>query len=217
MKIELIVPIIVDYLFYGFLESVEANTVLPQRILLIDNTPDQNFRVKSSKVKIDKLHSKTGKVNESWNLGVRHVSPDCDLVGIYNDDVVLNPCFFQRLTETFDWDDRCAVACPNTVPVEQSLKRGRVNRIKMQTREGWCFTIRKRVLDLIPPIPDNELIQFHGDDFFWYHTHERGFFWGKDLGNPIWHYKGISVLATGERLRKRPDFWAWKQIRATMK
>lgn len=212
MKIELVVPIVIDYMFPKFLESVEANMILPQRLILIDNTPN-GIKPKSDKVEIVRLKSKTGKVNESWNLGIKNVSKNCDAVGIYNDDIILNPFFFQRIVETLKWSNSCAVACPNTVKTGQSLKRGRVNLAVMTYREGWCFTIKKRVLDSIPPIPDNVIKTFGGDNWFWEHTHNRGYFWGKDLGNPIWHYKGVSVLQTGERLRKRSDHWGWEQLR----
>lgn len=213
MKIEIIVPIIVDYLFPTFLESVESNNILPQRIILIDNTPN-GFCLNSSKIEITKIKSMTGRVNESWNLGIKNTSPDCDLVGIYNDDIVLNSRFFQRTIEMFEWDSFCAVSCPNTIDWSASLRRGKVNRIKMETREGWCFTIRKQVLDLVPPIPDNKIITFFGDNWFWKYTHNFGYFWGKDLGNTIWHHKGSSVLVTGERSRKRSDLWAWQELKS---
>ena len=216
MKIELIIPVIVDHLFQGFLESVEANTILPQRILLIDNTP-KGIKPKSTKVEIVRLKSKTGMVNESWNLGIKHVSKDCDAVGIYNDDIILNPYFFTRMIETFGWSKMCGVACPETVETAQSLKRGKVNRVVMAEREGWCFTIKKSILDLIPPIPDNVFKTYWGDDWFWNKTQEMGYFWGKDLGNPIWHYKGVSILATGERKSKRPEWLAWQKLRAIIR
>lgn len=214
-KIELIVPIIVPHLFQGFLKSVEENKILPQRILLIDNTA-KGIRPKSSKVEIVRLKSKTGMVNESWNLGIEKISKDCDAVGIYNDDIVLNPFFFTRIIETLKWSEMCGVACPSTVKIGQSLKRGRVNRIVMEEREGWCFTIKKPLLDLIPPIPDTIFQTFWGDNWFWNKTQERGYFWGKDLGNPIWHYKGVSVLATGKRKRKLPEWQAWQKLKATI-
>jgi hypothetical protein len=215
MKIELIVPVIVDHLFQGFLESVEANTILPQRILLIDNTP-KGIKPKSTKVEIVRLKSKTGMVNESWNLGIKRLSKDCEAVGIYNDDIILNPYFFQRTIETLNWSKQCAVACPNTVETTQSLRRGRVNRTGMTEREGWCFTIKKQILDLIPPIPDNVVQTFCGDSWIFEHTQSMGYFWGKDLGNPIWHYKGVSILATGKRKDKKPEWNSWQQLRTTI-
>lgn len=215
MKIELVVPIVINYMFPKFLESVEANSILPQRILLIDNT-DRGFKPKSDKIEIVRLKSKTRKVNESWNLGIKNVSKKCEAVGIYNDDIILNPFFFQRIIETLR-PQQCAVACPNTVDVGQSLKRGKVNNVQMNFREGWCFTIKRKILDSIPPIPDNIIKTFNGDSWFWQHTFERGYIWCKDLGNPIWHYKGVSVLATGERQRKRSDYWGWQQLQSTFR
>lgn len=216
MKIEIIIPIIVDYLFDQLLDSIEANTVLPDRIILIDNTLN-GFYPKDRKIEITRLKSKTGGVNESWNLGIKNVSKDCEAVGIYNDDIVLNPWFFQRTIETLKWDNQCAVACPETIDVTQPLIKSKVRLIRMKRREGWCFTFKKRILDLIPSIPDNLIRTFGGDDFFWRYCYKMGYFWGKDLGNPIWHYKGISVLETGERARKRPEKIAWEQIKITIK
>jgi hypothetical protein len=118
------------------------------------------------------------------------------------------------MIETLQWNNMCAVACPETVETTQSLKRGRVNRVVMEEREGWCFTIKKPVLDLIPPIPDNTFKTYWGDNWIWNKTQEMGFFWAKDLGNPIWHYKGVSVLATGERKSKRPEWLAWQKLKA---
>jgi hypothetical protein len=225
MKIELIVPVIVDYLFQDFLESVEANSILPQRILLIDNTP-QGIRPKSSKVEIVRLKSKSGNVNESWNVGIKHVSKGCEAVGIYNDDIVLNPNFFTRIIETLNWDSRCGVACPETVPVTRSLRKGPSKKIIMQRSKeretqnnicGWCFTIKKPVLDLVPLIPDTVLKTFAGDLWFWEYTHKLGYFWAKDLGNFIRHYVGVSVLATGKRAHKSPDWHSWQTLRAKIR
>lgn len=154
MKIEIIVPVIVDYLFHDLLNSIEKNTVLPDRIILIDNTLG-GFFPKSDCIEITRLKSKSRGVNESWNLGIKNVSKDCEAVGIYNDDIVLNPWFFQRTIETLLWDKNCAVSCPETVEVTVPLDRAKVDRVHMKRREGWCFTIKKQVLDLQPLILDN--------------------------------------------------------------
>jgi hypothetical protein len=212
MKIEIIVPIVQDNLFEGFLRSVEANTILPQRILLIDNTLNRQYQVPGSSIEIVKLHSKSGKVNESWNLGIKNASKNCDAVGIYNDDIFLGKHFFRRITETLGSDDRCGVACPHTVPSDQPLKKLKPYITIMGRREGWCFTIKKQVLDMIPPIPDNIIQIWHGDDFIWKFSHKYGYYWAKDLGNLIHHIGGVSVLSTGSRENKKPEWALWQQL-----
>jgi hypothetical protein len=74
----------------------------------------------------------------------------------------------------------------------------------MKKREGWAFSFQFSLLKAIPPIPD-DLITFCGDDWFWMHTHMKGFRWYKDTGNVVYHKVGAAVKKLGVRYHLRRD------------
>lgn len=213
---EVIVPVVNFELMKLLVESIYANTLLPKKIILIDNSkrpagdifkfvPFNNHTVKGV------YYSKTGLVNESLNLGIDHVSKDCDFVTFLNDDVILSDCFFQRNLELFKNKD-CGVACPFTITSIDEMKNGKAEPKMLRKREGWAFTIRKTLLDGIPPIPCERIATFHGDDWIWYHTVPKGNFWFKDIGNVIYHQVGASVDRLGFKKHKRKERNAFIEI-----
>jgi hypothetical protein len=191
---------------------MQKNTVLPQRVILIDNTGIHGYGPTSDKFQIDVYKSVSGRVNESWNLGVSLVDIQADYVSILNDDVILNKWFFQRVLETFISRKDCGVACPVSVGSLEEMKKGKRRIKKMGKREGFAFTFKKVYLDAIAPIPIHRVETFHGDDWYWYWTNIRGQKWYKDLGNVIFHHVGSSVLPMGFRNVKKRERNEWCKI-----
>ena len=218
MNINVIIPVVQPMLCADLLRSMENNTILPQRVIIVDNTDvelwPEGYHPLSDKFQIDVYKSVNGRVNESWNLGVSLVDITCDYVSILNDDVYLNRWFFQRVLETFDLYKDCGVACPAAVNFMEEFRKGKGKRRikKMGKREGCAFTIKKKYLDAIAPIPTHMIETFHGDDWYWYWTNMKGQKWYQDLGNIIFHHVGSSVLPLGFRAMKKKERNEWEKV-----
>jgi len=216
-KFEVIIPVINVDLMVKLLESVYKNTLLPKRIIIINNS--NNFtgdlfgrsivHYEGLGIDIHTCYSKTGLCNESINLGITELSKDCDYVSILNDDVVLTKQFFQRNLELLQ-DKDCGASCPLTVHSMDELKIGKVDKRVMKRREGWALTIKKEVLDKIPLFPSERIATFHWDDWIWFHTcRDLNLYWLKDRGNMVFHHVGASVAKLGfrdNRKRERREF-----------
>ena len=214
MNINVVIPVVQSHLCDDLLKSMERNTVLPQRVIIIDNTLHGDYCIPPMKFRIDVYHSVRGRVNESWNLGVSLVDITCDYVSILNDDIYLNDWFFQRVLETFKSSSDCGVACPLPVRSMKEFGKGKAKRRikRMGKREGFAFTIKKVYLDAIAPIPTHRIETFHGDDWYWYWTNTSGHLWYRDLGNIVFHHVGSSVLPLGFRKVKKKERNEWKRI-----
>ncbi len=206
--ISIIIPVINLDLLKELLQSISVNTLKPKRVILIDNTKEKKHKIfeqipLSNGFFTEVCYSETGLVNESLNLGREYLSKTCEYAAFLNDDIVLLDCFFQRNLELFKKNENCGVAVPRTVTSIEELKKGKVSPRIINKREGWAFTIRKSLLDDIPPIPCDRIATFHGDDWIWYHTNPKRNYWYKDLGNVIFHHVGSSILKLGFRAHKR--------------
>ena len=215
-KFEVIIPVVNVRLMQKLIDSIHENTLLPERIIIIDNTKfgkDVIFDfIPNNHVVKEVFYSETGLVNESLNLGIKHLSKDCEFVAILNDDIVLLPCFFQRNLEMFIRDEKCGVVVPRTVHSMDEMIKGKVQPQMLRKREGWAMTIRKKLLDDIPPIPCDRIATFHGDDWIWYHTVPNGYYWFKDVGNVIYHQVGASIARLGFKRHKRPEKNEFRKI-----
>jgi len=214
-RFEVIVPVVNLELMRNLIESIHKNTLLPEKIILIDNSKrpvSDIFKFIPLNHVVKVVHySKTGLVNESLNLGRKYISKDCEFVSFLNDDVVLLPCFFQRNLELFE-NKKCGVAVPRTVHSMDKMIKGKVAPRILAKREGWAFTIRKKLLDDIPPIPCKRIATFHGDDWIWYYTSPKGNLWFKDMGNVIYHHIGASVDKLGFKKHKGPERHEFQKI-----
>lgn len=208
-KFEVIIPVINVDLLLNLIESIAINTLLPQKVIIINNTDLTSEQVVGqmpegiySKLNIYMYYSQTGLVNESLNLGIIKLSNDCEYVSFLNDDIVLTDCFFQRNLEVFQ-NKRCGVACPRIVHSMDELQKGKVNVEMMNRREGCAFSIRKELLDKIPPFPDDRIATFHFDDWYWFYLiKEYNMLWFKDIGNVVYHKVGASVDKLGFKKHK---------------
>ena len=216
MKIEVIMPVVQYGLAMDLLFQIDKNTLLPDRVIIIDNTSRLHvWGVDFPQLPVDIYHSTTGRLNESWEIARSKLSPDTDYVTFLNDDIIIGDWFFQRVIETFQANPKYGIVCPNTVDHPDKVLKGKAKYAlgRSGKLEGWAFTIRKDILDKIPPLPWERISTFCGDTFIWDHVKRMGYHWGKDLGNTIYHYVGQSVLKFGYRKLKRPDRNEYEKIK----
>lgn len=212
MKFKVIIPVVNRSLADALLQSMAGNTILPDSVLIIDNSLGKRpFELKADfPADVIDPGTRLG-VNASWNMGIDHTRP-CDYVAILNDDVVLGSRFFERNIQVFEKYPDCGVACPHTVNDPAALDADTSARImRMKKREGWAMSFRWSLLREIPPIPE-DLITFCGDDWFWVHTHMNGLCWMKDTGNVVYHGIGEAVKKLGVRSHLRQDKATFKRL-----
>ena len=218
LKFQVIIPVVNPGLADVLIEETEKNTLLPERVIIIDNSYC-DYKPYSDKFPIYIYHSISGTVNESINLGISKTH-DCDYVSIFNDDIQIAPWFFFRTHLIFKDIPICSVACPNTIvdPKQLPLKESPSQFVQMKKRAGWCVSFRKEILDKVPPIPDTRIRTFYGDDWLWYWTTVFiGKKWFMDMGNMIYHMIGQSTLKLGKRKSKERELLAWREIRKEYK
>jgi GT2 family glycosyltransferase len=212
VKYNVIIPVVNRDLAAALLDSIAANTIIPDNILIIDNSMVCKAFPFDGRLPIEIIDSgKRLGVNASWNLGIREAG-GCDYLAILNDDVILGKHFFESNIEVFRQYKDCGVACPATVHDMAELKRPGAGRIvRMKKREGWAFSFRWSLLKEIPPIPA-EMVTFCGDDWFWVYTRLNGYHWYKDTGNIVYHEVGAAVKKLGVRSHLRRDRTAFEGV-----
>jgi len=229
-KFEVIIPVINSILADVLIKNMEENSLLPKRVIIIDNSSD-HYMPWSDKFLIEIYHSQTGMVNESINLGISKVTKYCDFVSILNDDIQIGPWFFERVARAFKEDPICSVVCPTTFVSpgrnpkvshrrmtlgkngKAPLKEGPFLLHQMSKKQGWSLTFRKKVLDIVPKIPNTRIETFHGDDWFWLWTTKYiGMHWCVDSGNSIYHMIGQSTLKLGKRKDKKKEHNEYMKI-----
>ena len=213
MNIDVIILVVNPKLASYLLRSMERNTLLPREVIIIDNVPRKKpYRFKTDKFLMSYYTSKTQRINESWEVARSKLSKYCDYVSFLSDDILIGNWFFQRVYETFLANSTCGVACPRTCFYVDEVRKGKVDHRVMKKREGCAFTIRKELLDRVPPVPYDKITTFHGDDWMWFHTLKLGYNWMLDVGNPICHFVGISVIKFNLRKLKGIERNAWNGI-----
>lgn len=204
MKYSVIIPVVNRSLASQLLASIATNTIIPDDILIVDNSMSKTAFPHDFDLPLRVIDTKECLgVNASWNLGIRAIG-DCDYVAILNDDVVLGKSFFERNIHVFKTNTDCGAACPGTVFNLSELEEKLSKIILMKKREGWAMSFRWDILKAIPPIPD-DLKTFCGDDWFWLQTGLMGYYWYKDTGNIVYHKVGEAVRALGVRKHLRQD------------
>jgi GT2 family glycosyltransferase len=213
-NIQVIIPVMNTKVFQILANNIVDNIYKPSRIITINNSGEDIPKNPFKEYEIDYTVITPPKplcVNESWNLGISKLLK-CDFVSILNDDIQIPQTFFQNLIQGFKHYPDAGVICPHTVTDKKDGCNITSNEFtKMKHKEGWAFTIRKNILDTIPPIPPN-LKLFFGDDWFWWHVYKKGFLWYKDTSIEIFHHVGLSVrrINIEERtkiIRKERKIW----------
>lgn len=219
MLFQVIIPVVNIGMLDILIGNILNNTILPETIIIINNSSQQIKTSILPTIKFVVINPPAPLfVNESWNLGISKLS-ECDFVSILNDDIEIPTTFFKRIANGFKNFSKAGVICPCTVADRAMIALPtRDSYEKMKKKEGWAFTIRKNLLDTIPPIP-SELKLFFGDDYFWWHVYRggSGYIWYKDCGTIIYHAIGTSLrkICKKERdLQKRRERKIWYDLKS---
>ena len=203
--ITVVIPVVNPELANSLLANVEANSLKASQILIIDNTAEGYSPEADLPITV---HRGPLSVNKSWQWGFSAASKEAELISVLNDDLIIMPNFFESILDAFRYE-KCAVACPFTVTGDQPLALAPFGGcLPMQKREGWAFTIQKKILDKIRPIPQ-VLDTFCGDDWIWHETtliHKM--LWWKTFRTTVYHYCGVSV----EKMIDREVFRTERQL-----
>lgn len=86
--------------------SVKEQTLYPDEILIIDASPDDyTKKLFEEKVYSGLKYFKVGKqdsgLTRQRNYGLKHSSPDMDVLCFLDDDIVLEPDYFEKLIQTY--------------------------------------------------------------------------------------------------------------------
>lgn len=207
MKIGVVIPVVKTDFIGGLLECIGRNTVLPDSIIIVDNSIQRDIIQLDKNLvpfEIYKPSSPLG-VNQSWNHGIHELGSRVDMISVLNDDLLLETMFFEKLTKLAQFHNEAAVLCPETVPLARDITHvvpiEKTGCISMHKREGWAWSIRSEVARKIPPIPEELKIWF-GDDWFWLHTVRRAKMpWLKMVGNKCFHYVSQTTRDCGITIR----------------
>lgn len=204
-----------------FLNSISENIIKPYEIIIKDNNSIEDIEGLVSNYKnilnisYEKFSNNIG-VNPVWNIGIKQSITN--LVGIFNNDIVLNKYFFKMLLETFRKEPKCGIACPNTIANKEAVSKTRNDPVILKTmgkREGWAFTIKRDLALEIGPVP-NELITYCGDDFYFFCVREiKKLKAIKMINNYIFHYGGQTVKEKfrGKKTSRISEKQIWAKIR----
>ena len=198
-KFNVVCPVVNVNLALDMLDSIKQNIVHPSKIIIIDNSEtgfDYKTTVKGLNVWIYSNFEKKLGVNESWIRGASIVDPDCEYISFLNDDILLKKYFFEKLDRAFQTFKDFGVICPATVNDLDKFNRLSAfseRFVHMKKREGWSFTIRRKLYDKIPLIPFDRFSTFCGDDWLWFWTYRLNYIWAKDVSNIIYHKVGASM------------------------
>ena len=185
--ISIIVPTRNQKLLDRMVNSILVNRVMPDEIIILDNTEDSNITVSDTvmlamRVRLKRCHGMS--VNHMWNAGISLCGfrSAHDVVCLLNDDIQLSPFYFDAARTLLSGYDDAAVFIPRTstdsyndVQTNSLKGYGKLNGVRR--REGWAMAFRASVLKSISQIPHDRIPTFCGDDWFWYHTHKDGHRW----------------------------------------
>jgi GT2 family glycosyltransferase len=199
--LSVIIPVLknVEYTENLF-KDISNNVVLPDELLLIDNSEDDSYDnlVEEYKEKINIIHMKQEKnlgVNGSWNFGIEKSKNN--LVSILNNDLLVNKFFFKKIIETME-NEKVGICVPETIKdMNDYLFYNHVDEPVtlrgIRKRQGWAFTINKIVVDKCGYIPCDKIKTFYGDDFLFNCTRSLGLRTPKITNNIIFHYENATL------------------------
>lgn len=210
MKIFLFIPVVYPGFIEQMLTDVFLNTVIPDSVTIIDNS--ENGLDLSYPVKMIRPDTKLG-VNASWNLGIKKALEErADLISIFNDDLLIEKFFFEKLLDTVKRNKKMSVFCPRTLRKMRHYLQiankdgyqpgGFLDGDIMTKREGWAWTMKSSVAVSIPPIPET-IETFFGDDWYWHHCYMMNRPWYKMKNTWCYHFVGQTV--TRADVRKNLD------------
>ena len=235
-KIHVIIPVVQTNYADELLKTLARNTVLPEKIVIIDNSEKDYIPPREICNCVDTEvypYDPRKRTNESWKIGFEKTK-NANIVSILNDDIIVSKYFFEKILIAFGQKEDAAIVSPLTripsgfrgsrcragTPDFPNTSNPNLNNLSHTSkRQGWPFSIRRDILDKIPPIPD-ELTIFCGDDWLSLWVINMGFRWYIMLDNRCFHYVGssISQISIGKgtlkaekrilqaMLKEHPDF-----------
>jgi len=197
MQVEVVIPVVTGLEAEKLLRSIETNTVLPNAVHIIDNTPEGDFSYRSDVLEVAVYHLSDTGLNFAWNAAKRSLFHKASICCFFNDDIEINKYYFENIVAQF-MQYHVKVLCPTVIPKLSHSKKGKL--LAMSKRQGCCFAMTKENLNNLPYIPA-ELKTFFGDDWWFYH---KDVSWFRDDKNFITHKVGVGIKALDKRkyLRK---------------
>jgi len=157
------------------LESVKAQSLLPDEILIIDGSPDDETKQALNNIELPQLHyhkirPEQRGLTKQRNIGIDLCSKDMAIVAFLDDDIALDKHYFKNLVLSYD-EYPNAIAIGGYISNEVKWKRVDSNYIVKTSefiydnfvrKEGSRFNLRKK-LYLAPNRPPAHLPKFsHG-------------------------------------------------------
>ena len=205
----------------SLLEDLACQTLPAHKIIIIDNADDdatQQVIESYPKLPIQYIRNKENiGVNASWNLGISlSKSP---LVSIFNNDIVIPPFFLNFIFSAFLRENTGAVIPATASSIEvvrKAIEPPYVKTLPSSRREGWAFTLRRSVIEVVGLIPP-ELFCFFGDDWFFRGLNCLGFSSFKLVDVPVFHHGGISRRVTkgisiAEKILFQQEEKVWQRL-----
>jgi GT2 family glycosyltransferase len=227
VNIDVVIPVMNQYKYTeSLLKDIAANSIIPKSVIVVNNnSTDETEQVvknfeRTLPIKYIR-HIKNVGVNASWNLGVCYANHD--LISFLNNDLVINPYFFEVVVDVFLKHPTCGMAYPRTFQGGGSEKSREeyISRVKMAQRgagsvepvtfrEGCAFTMRRSVaLKVLVP---KDLFNYCGDDYHYHFVKQLGHDVLRMTDNPIYHYGNITGGASRLHKRMHEDTKKWHKI-----
>lgn len=217
-KIDVIIPTIMnaDFDVFGHLIMTLKETLVVNRIIVIDNTEDQSFRSRmgilanpfyNPKLTIINGHKHGFYVNGAWNRGMLECWMERTKAPYYcllNDDIILDPWVIDRAVSWMNTEEDLSLltcATVNNLPIVDYIKdfdcgKDQLTHNIPNGRQGWFMVGIKRQWSMIPP----QLKLFYGDDYIY----RNAKIYGKVgmMTNPIIsHFRSSSVNKNMNKLK----------------
>jgi len=119
------------------LVSIESQNLLPNEIIVVDGSHEKNKTLVDNNFKMPLTYYLVSEVDRGLtkqrNFGLSKVSPEMDVICFLDDDVVLNPDYFQQVINTFISENRSVGVggyAINEVKWDLCDKEGKVQRGK---------------------------------------------------------------------------------------
>jgi glycosyltransferase involved in cell wall biosynthesis len=217
MLLDCIIPVC-DQCEYteGILADISAQEELPDTIHLIDNGSSDNTPdiVKSyiwdKKLPINYIRNeKNIGVNASWNLGIW--TSTADILSILNNDLRIPTDFFKTIRTLFEQNPDYGYIIPRTMPKIEEISGGNGQAHKTDPapiREGWAFSILRKICINGGPIPET-VFTFFGDDFLFDQSRVQGYKNIKVRSLMIFHFLSRSLYSSGGAETWGADIQGW--------
>jgi GT2 family glycosyltransferase len=175
----------------------------PESIIIIDNASDDDTKVIPVKYRgrlpIKYIrNSKNIGVNQAWMQGYKEV--DTEYIGFWNNDIRICDFIIEAIEDVFRGNKDIGLVVPETINEDFLVKNAVYPRPLefdvLGNREGWCFSMRKNIIDEGGKIP-SELINSAGDDWLYNITNDLGYRAVKLSGVPIKHWGSATISDLG--------------------